>query len=773
MPHTRPREPPEAAPRGDRQDRREPEPPSPEDRRLAVASAVGNRALAGYLTSGAGAAAPAAVLARTADPPTRAVLARAPGDGTLKERLAAGESLTYFDVPDLFLTPLEKRLELIEVCNRTRDDDALEVLWQTLGDNLGPVASAHWDLFKVSLDIAPGLDDIPAVDKLEERFRDDVAKEALRRLGAGEKLVAAEIERLEGMEELSLEEQMGPTYELQQAAYQFERAQQAGRALRGIRVRGDQMGKRMDVTKTREEWFVEPAYFDPNDPPESTTYDDPATDPWVGLPLWNDVKWLHDELTGAMWQLAEAQPALHVAAGRGNIHDIAIAPEPRYIIEAALEPVRASQTAIAAAQVLIQTGDLDPLNLDPVVEALRFGHIISESRTPWPDLFYRWVVSETIGEHHEDETIHRLLMQGAILGLILVGSWVGGGLGLALAAGGAALGGYQAVESWQRYNALSTAEGAKGRIGDDLVAPGVAAAARTTAIIDTVMAFINLLPVAALAKEALAARAAAGEAAGAGAAAGAAGEAAGAGRAAAGAGEATQGAAGAGATAARPPAVPPPQAAAGGAGGGATAMSQQQVQGLAADRIRLGVVVRAEEVEVADLVTFGQAYRNAGGVGAIPHGFVDPRTGRIWVLMGQDSPQNIFHEAVHSISIKAGARNAFLDEYGSFLEEGITEALTRQHFGLRAAAHPYDPHVAFLDRFLQHTQVSRSTLMRGYLDGELEGLRQAILRTFNGDGALTGSFVGAMRNVGTMADNTAALRDAVYLMIAKRPPPTP
>ena len=72
----------------------------------------------------------------------------------------------------------------------------------------------------------------------------------------------------------------------------------------------------------------------------------------------------------------------------------------------------------------------------------------------------------------------------------------------------------------------------------------------------------------------------------------------------------------------------------------------------------------------------------------------------------------------------------------------------------------------------RHLGVPQSAVVSAYLDGNRGVLRAAIQAGFGGDGALTGTFLGALRNVGIAeATNTAALRDAVYVMITRQPPP--
>jgi hypothetical protein len=236
---------------------------------------------------------------------------------------------------------------------------------------------------------------------------------------------------------------------------------------------------------------------------------------------------------------------------------------------------------------------------------------------------------------------------------------------------------------------------------------------------------------------------------------------------------------------------PPPPAAA----GTAIPLSREDAQKLIADRIKLGLVVDPEEVEIVDRFTFEKAYENAGwnGQGDLPAAFTDPTvirigpvgaglepgrkpgqpSGRLWIRQDADDPQNTFHEAIHSISIKASARNQFLQRFGFFLEEGITESLTRKHFGAPAAAHPYDPHVAFVKRLSSRLGISEEHLTRAYLDGDIEVLTRAIWQGLGRNRALADSFLGALRNVGTNVDNRQALSDAVYIMMTGTMPPAP
>ncbi|HEY7268835.1 MAG TPA: DUF4157 domain-containing protein, partial [Dehalococcoidia bacterium] len=182
------------------------------------------------------------------------------------------------------------------------------------------------------------------------------------------------------------------------------------------------------------------------------------------------------------------------------------------------------------------------------------------------------------------------------------------------------------------------------------------------------------------------------------------------------------------------------------------------------------------ELEV-DPMSFRQAYINSGGSprDTMPLAFVDPKSGRIWVSMGADSILTVFHEAVHQYSISAygeGARNRFVQRYGAFMEEGITEWITRRHLGPQAEQHAYDAHVDFIERLIKGRGVNPDSLEAAYLDGNMGALRTEIERGFGGDSDLTDQFLGSVRDIGIDRSNTEALNNAEYMLQTGREPAT-
>jgi hypothetical protein len=127
-----------------------------------------------------------------------------------------------------------------------------------------------------------------------------------------------------------------------------------------------------------------------------------------------------------------------------------------------------------------------------------------------------------------------------------------------------------------------------------------------------------------------------------------------------------------------------------------------------------------------------------------------------------------FHEAIHRHAVVTGG-GRFQRRYGAFLEEGLTEWLTRLHLGPQATRTGYDRNVRFLE-WIMERGVSPEVLERAYLDGDLDTLRAALLSAFGGDLSVVLRFESALREVGRLGTNAAALKDATYIVRTGKEP---
>ena len=123
----------------------------------------------------------------------------------------------------------------------------------------------------------------------------------------------------------------------------------------------------------------------------------------------------------------------------------------------------------------------------------------------------------------------------------------------------------------------------------------------------------------------------------------------------------------------------------------------------------------------------------------------------------------IVHEMVHQVSIVRGHERAFVDRFGSFLEEGITEHLALKTLGPKAEAKVYAESVRFI-RELEDAGISVELVERAYLDGEIDALESAIRQAFGGDEARTQEFLRRLRAIGRNAENTEAQIEATVML---------
>jgi hypothetical protein len=171
------------------------------------------------------------------------------------------------------------------------------------------------------------------------------------------------------------------------------------------------------------------------------------------------------------------------------------------------------------------------------------------------------------------------------------------------------------------------------------------------------------------------------------------------------------------------------------------------------------------DVEPAD---FEREWVAAGGTGNAPAAFA--WGGEIWIRRGANETLIIFHEAVHQLADTNGDPGLFRQKFGTFIEEGITERITRTNLGPQSSRHSYDRHVLFQERMLEKLGVTEDQITRAYLDGEIAELEAAIKRGFNGDAALTDWFIDALSKVDYSVSTPSKLAEALQIMYTKQIP---
>jgi hypothetical protein len=424
--------------------------------------------------------------------------------------------------------------------------------------------------------------------------------------------------------------------------------------------------------------------------------------------------------------LVEAFPALAVVTHNPELRTLfERSPEKRQgLIEFGLRHVLSD---IETTKRNLASGDLSILRVGPIVaDARRALAIDGDARKAK-------AVDRLLKEHGAEESTLGLAVAGATILLLFIP-----GIGPYLAA---TVGAGWAARSWVRAGELRAAAGAGVREG--LVSRGEAGAAAFWAVLDTLFAGLDLggalgaaskiVPHVPEAAARLAERSAGGAAA-----------------------KVLQGGAKAEGLL--------PEIAAVGKGEKPLSMTAGELTDLAARLFRRPVKPMAGEVHFYETMEkYTAEFKRYWPDRPVPAGYRNPNTGHIHI-----SPQaglmTAIHEAVHKV-----ARETFpmgRQVLGPFLDEGITEAITRASLGPRAGAHAYDPHVAFVE-FLQR-RLGEDVVKNAVLHGDYRSLRDAVKRLLGGSELKTFEFFKRVRSIGSDAkgvvENRQALEEATAML---------
>ncbi len=132
-------------------------------------------------------------------------------------------------------------------------------------------------------------------------------------------------------------------------------------------------------------------------------------------------------------------------------------------------------------------------------------------------------------------------------------------------------------------------------------------------------------------------------------------------------------------------------------------------------------------------------------------GYLNPATGHLHVAP-RGNLLTAIHEAIHQVANDTFPMGRQL--LGDFLDEGITEAITRARLGPQGGRHGYDAHVAFVT--LLQGRVGRSTVENALLHGAYRQLRDAVRTALGGSEARTMEFFTLLRRIGSDASGSVA-----------------
>ena len=167
-----------------------------------------------------------------------------------------------------------------------------------------------------------------------------------------------------------------------------------------------------------------------------------------------------------------------------------------------------------------------------------------------------------------------------------------------------------------------------------------------------------------------------------------------------------------------------------------------------------------------------EAFRQNWPNTRVPRGaaYRDPVTGHIHLSPAADL-WSLVHETIHKISRESLPAGRQL--FGAFLDEGITEAVTRDRVGPRPASRTYrgryEANVAFVRRLQSGLGVA--VVENAILHGDYRSFRAAVKRAFGGSEQRTFDFLNRVRNIDSgVTRNQQTLDQAIAIWDARQNP---
>jgi hypothetical protein len=375
-----------------------------------------------------------------------------------------------------------------------RDSSALARLWSSFGD-LPKTASANMQRWKKSVSRSSGLKDLPEVKVLMELFPKDVKATASSYLFSNRQLVISEMERLDlpADDKAAVPggtgEQVDEMRKMQEAAAAVAKDQKAQEMARNIYVGYELQnmpsmpfdvsvsGDSPSQQAPNQQSMFTPVAFDPYIKPQMESAPDTLLIPKIAAKIvpYDTVKKEWDRAAKSAQGLLQLHPALYAVSREGKSETTAAFAKldsPQKAREQLAIAMRALFRDIEGAQVKLDAGDLDPLDLTPIHERLMAGNSgQGGSATNWHEPFAEWAARTTLENHSFNKALIALGLETAAAALFVVAPLTGGA-SLYVALAGLAVTAVKADMSAQNYEALAQASKTSVAPGTELVTPG-------------------------------------------------------------------------------------------------------------------------------------------------------------------------------------------------------------------------------------------------------------------------------------------------------------
>jgi hypothetical protein len=204
-----------------------------------------------------------------------------------------------------------------------------------------------------------------------------------------------------------------------------------------------------------------------------------------------------------------------------------------------------------------------------------------------------------------------------------------------------------------------------------------------------------------------------------------------------------------------------------GAGGKPVRMNAEEFTWWVAETLRRPVrSMEGRAFFYEDLKSYEAEFsRRFPGEEAPSGGYFDPNTGQLHVAPNP-SQRTVLHEAIHKVAEESAPLAKQL--LGEYLNEGITEEITRSRLGAPAGTQGYDRNVAFVE--VLQDRLGVAVVENAILHGNYRAFREAVRAQLGGSEAKTLEFMRLVNSVGSVDHDSPNLRAAIDLLDGRAMP---
>lgn len=374
------------------------------------------------------------------------------------------------------------------------DDEEGQIarIWDSFGPGLGAAATRNDRLWKLSLEESDQLNELPAVRRVREGFRQDVKRLAGLYLDDNERGARREAEKFGiklpgsgGDEGRPAVAEPGYVEDVQALARQIQRVQQMTRELRQVKV-----GYRVNVhARDPSALHQLPAFFDPEQRPQIP----PDGSEQPALATWDQTKTQHDRLTSVVRGFANLYPSIYVLLAQDRLGELTTAGSAEQAKEVTAEAFRRTLAKIAESREMLRTGDIAFYDLVALHSQLFDGrsNVPFQATFDWADPFNKGLAKGELAAEEARQFWTKLGLSLVAAAALIAAPFTGGASAAILVGIGVGIGAGQAADSWERYLDLSAAADATVRDELALVSEGQVTGALVGAVMDTASVFMD------------------------------------------------------------------------------------------------------------------------------------------------------------------------------------------------------------------------------------------------------------------------------------------